>query len=113
MKKTAKHDKEVNSNLSLIFKTSVIVFLSMAFSKILSYAYRVIIARQFGPEVYGLFSIGLMIAGWFIAISALGLSEGILRFIPFYRARNQKAKISKIFRFTLLVLLIAGILAGT
>ena len=58
--------KGLDKSLKLLVKTSVIVFIGIALSKILTYGYRVIIARHYGPEVYGLFSLSLMIVGWFI-----------------------------------------------
>src|SRR3972149_1823388 len=81
------------SSLKLLAKTSFIVLIGVIISKILGYTYRIIIARYYGPEVYGLFVLALMISGWFIAISALGFNEGILRFIPIYRGRKEIEKI--------------------
>ena len=111
MKKTAKHDKEVNSNLSLLFKTSIAVFLMVALSKIFSYAYRLIVARYFGPEVYGLLSIGLMVVGLFVAVSSIGLSDGILRFISIYRGKNENRKIFTIYNISLVFLSVTGIIS--
>lgn len=102
----------LKKSLNLLVKTSVIVFIGILLSKILSYVYRIIIARHFGPEVYGLFSLALMVSGWFIAISALGFSEGLLRFIPIYRGRKQGAKIRYLFKFSLITLSITSILSG-
>src|SRR3972149_8037459 len=96
----------LDKSLNLLVKTSFIVFIGLALSKILGYTYRIIIARYFGPEVYGLFSLALMVSGWFIAISTLGLSEGLLRFIPIYRGRKERNKISYLFRFSIIILTI-------
>lgn len=104
--------KGLKKSLSLLVKTSVIVFIGMLLSKILGYVYRIIIARYFGPEVYGLFSLALMVSGWFIAISALGFSEGLLRFIPIYRGRKEGAKIRYLFKFSLITLSVTSILSG-
>lgn len=51
-------DKEqpvLNSALRLLAKTSVFVFIGVVISKVISYFYRIVIARYFGSEVYGLF----------------------------------------------------------
>lgn len=102
----------VNNSLKLLVKTSVIVFIGLLISKILGYTYRIIIARYFGPETYGLFSLAIVISGWFIAVSALGLSEGLLRFIPLYRGKKEYEKIKYLFRYILIILTITSILSG-
>jgi O-antigen/teichoic acid export membrane protein len=102
----------LEKSLKLLVRTSLIVFIGMIFSKLLGYAYRIVIARYFGPEVYGLFSLALMISGWFIAVSALGLSEGLLRFIPVYRGRKEDKKINYLFRFSIVALAITSIFSG-
>jgi len=93
------HATQVDNSLKLIAKTSFIVFIGVVLSKVLAYVYRIIIARQFGPEMYGVFSLAIMIGGWFAAFSALGLSDGISRFIPIYRGKKEVEKIRYIFRF--------------
>ena len=61
-----KDAKEVNQGLKILAKSSIIVFIGIFLSKILIYIYRIIIARNFGPEVYGLFSLAIIIMGWFL-----------------------------------------------
>lgn len=102
----------LQKSLKLLVKTSFVVFIGISLSKILGYFYRALIARYYGPEVYGLFSIALMVSGWFIALSALGLLEGLMRFIPLYRGKKELAKISYILKFSTVVLGITSILSG-
>lgn len=99
-----KENKELDRNLRLMVKTSLIVFVGLILSKIFMYLYRIIIARHFGPEVYGLFSLAIMVTGWIIAFSILGLTEGILRFTSFYRGKKQINKIRYIFRISIITL---------
>jgi len=110
MKKSEK--KEFETSLGLLAKSSIIVFISVLLSKIFTYGYRIVIARTYGPETYGLFTLSLMIIGWFIIISKLGLGNGLLRFIPLYRGKNQKSKISYLFKKTLLISIITSITAA-
>jgi O-antigen/teichoic acid export membrane protein len=102
----------LDKSLKLLVKTSFIVLIGLVLSKILGYLYRIIIARHYGPEVYGLFSLAIMISGVVIAVSAIGLSEGSLRFISVYRGRKEVEKIKYLFRFSLIALTITGILSG-
>lgn len=100
------------SSLKLIAKTSFIVLIGVLLSKILSYGYRIIIARYFGPEVYGLLSLAIIIASTFAAVSALGFAEGLLRFIPIYRGREENEKIKYLFRFSTSILIITSLISG-
>src|SRR3989344_3674715 len=47
--------KNISRDLVLIAQSSIIVFMGIGASKLLTYIYRIIIARSFGPESYGLF----------------------------------------------------------
>ncbi|MDO8623503.1 MAG: flippase [archaeon] len=110
--KESNNREELNGILRLIVKTSFLVFLGIFLSKIISYLYRIIIARSLGPEAYGLFSIALMILGWFIAFSSLGLTQGLLRYIPFYRGNKEFDKIRYIFKFSVILLFFSTIFSG-
>ncbi len=103
--------EEVSLSLSNIFKSSTIVFVALAISKVLTYIYRVVAARYFGPETYGLFSLALVISGWFIAVVTLGLSEGLIRYLAINRAK-KKGEIQYAFSFTLGLLSITSIIGG-
>ncbi|MBU3913365.1 MAG: flippase [Nanoarchaeota archaeon] len=113
MKKGNKINKfDVESNLKLIAKTSLIVFVGIFISKILAYIFRITIARYYGPEVYGLFSLATMIFGMTITFSLLGLTSGLARFIPQYRGKNESNQLSYLFRFTKKVLLITSVISA-
>ncbi len=101
--------EEVNHGLKLIVKSSVIVFAALILSKIFGYIYRIIIARHFGPEVYGVFSLSMAIVGLLVIFSLMGFSEGIVRQISFYRGKNEINKIRYIYRFTSATILLTSI----
>lgn len=106
------NQEEINKNLKLIAKSGVFVFLALIFSKILVYVYRVIIARYYGAEIYGLFSLAIMVSGIIIALALFGLVEGILRFIPMYRGIKKDKNIIYMLKYVNKVLLITSIIAG-
>lgn len=97
--------EEISKGLKLIAQSSVFVFMAFMFSKIFGYLYRIVIARHFGPEVYGLFSLSIVIVGWFVAISWLGFVEGILRYVSLYRGSKDLNKIRYLFRFSSRILI--------
>jgi len=102
----------LENNLKLIAKTSFIVFVGLVISKILGYAYRVIIARSLGPEIYGLFNLSIMIIGLFVTIASLGLSDGLVRYLSIYRERKQEDKLNYIFKISLWITSITSIVSG-
>lgn len=106
------NEKNVNKGLSLLVKSSIIVFIGVAISKILNYAFRAIIARYYGPEVYGLFSLAVIILSFFTYASFLGFSEGLVRYISFYRGKNEINKIKYIFQITQKILIVSSIIFG-
>ncbi|MDO8563385.1 MAG: flippase [Nanoarchaeota archaeon] len=104
------NDEKLNADLKLVVKSSIIVFLGIFLSKALTYIYRIIIAREFGPEIYGLFTLALMISGFFIMFSSLGLSDGLLRYMSFYRGKKDMKKAKYLFKTSLLISIISGII---
>ncbi|MDP2673191.1 MAG: flippase [Nanoarchaeota archaeon] len=107
-----KKEFQLNQSLKLLAKSSFIVFIGVILSKILGYAYRIIVARYYGPEAYGLFVLSLGILGWFTLASHLGLGTGIVRYFSFYIGKKDKKKVAYIFRFFSRFLLITGVISG-
>ncbi|HVY01485.1 MAG TPA: flippase, partial [Candidatus Nanoarchaeia archaeon] len=93
--------KEVHANLRILASSAYFVLFSIILSKILGYVYRLVVARQFGAEAYGLFSLAIMVVGISVSLASLGLGEGLARFIPIYRGTNSPDKARFIFRKTL------------
>ena len=104
--------KDQNTLLKIIARSSIMVLISLALSKIFSYSYRIIIARYFGPEIYGLLSLALVVAGMFVAVFSLGFSEGVLRFFSIYRGKNENKSISYLFNFSYKTLIISSLVAA-
>lgn len=104
--------EKVDSSLKLLAKSSVWLFVGIVLSKLLTYVYRIIIARNFGPQEYGLFSLALMVISWFVTISSFGIVDGIIRYIPLYRGKNEINKINHLIRFSFKFLLISGLLSA-
>jgi len=73
-----------------IVKGAFLVLFSMVFGKLFSYLYVILVAVNLGSHDYGLLSLGLAILSFLSAFSLLGLDEGILRFIPFYKGKNDQ-----------------------
>ncbi len=109
----ARKKSELNKSLMRLAKSSLIVFIVVIISKALTYAYRIIVARHYGPEAYGLLALSLMIFGWFAFFSKMGLGDGILRYVSIFRGKRESKKISCIVNFTLTLLFFTGIFLGS
>ena len=107
-----KKESNFNKSLKILVKSSAWVFVGIILSKILGYVYRIIVARYYGPEVYGLLILSLTIIGWFALFSLLGFDVGVLRYFSLYSTKKKDNKISYIMKFSLSLLLITGIAAG-
>lgn len=105
-------ESKLDRSLKLIVKSSFIVFIGLILSKILTYAYRIIIARYFGPDIYGLFSLALSVVPFFITLASFGFGEGLLRFIPLLRAKNKTDEIKYLFKKASKFYLISGIISS-
>ncbi len=105
------NQEKLDYSLKLIVKSSLFVFIGILLSKVLTYVYRILISK-FGPEVYGLFSLSIIVLLWFGVFFSFGLYEGILRFISFYRGKNEINKIRYVFRTSIIFLFISGIVSG-
>jgi len=102
---------EIEKDLTLLAKSSIFVFVAIFISKLFMYLYRIVIARYYTPEIYGIFSLAFMITGFFVAFASLGFYEGILRFIPYYRSKQKEDKIKYLINFSKRILLISSLLS--
>ncbi len=104
--------KPLDDSLKILAKSSIIVFIGILFSKVLSYLFRMIIARYMGPEIYGLFSLSTAVTEVFSAVFTLGLVTGVIRYISIYRGKNDQPKINYVIKTTLTWTAISGISGG-
>ncbi len=105
-------EDNLNHLLKTFVKGSFIFFIGIIISKIATYLYKVIVARTFNQEVYGLFSLAIMITGFFASILSLGLQNGLLRYISLYRGKGETEKIQSIIKFSLNIILLVSFIGG-
>src|SRR3990167_8026107 len=105
-------DIQLNKLLNVLVFSSFVVFIWVFLSKLLTYFYRIVIARYFGAEQYGLFSLASMIFILFVHLISLGLPEGLVRYISLYRGKKQYKNIKIIFDKSFSLLVLIGILGG-
>jgi O-antigen/teichoic acid export membrane protein len=111
-KETHYSEEKVKNSLTILAKSSLIVLFGLFISKVLAYVYRIIIARQFGAEEYGLFSLATVIFSFFVAVFSLGLSDGLLRYLAVYRGESNKNKTAYLFKWVFKIMAISGLLGS-
>lgn len=81
---------ETNDSLKSISKGAGILLLGAIIAKLFNYLYRVAVARFLTPSDYGLLSIGISVIGVALIMSFMGLPHALLRFVAYYRGKNDK-----------------------
>jgi len=100
--------EEKSGALEKIAKSATFVIVGLFISKVLAYIYKIIIAR-IGTEEFGLFSTGLAIIGIITTISFLGLHEGVVRYIAFFREKKEKERMKGTFILVITITFILSI----
>ena len=91
---------ETDSSLRKIAKSTIILIIGIIISKLLGLVYRVLVART-GTEYYGLFSLGLAVLGISVTIASLGLNVGIVRYVSYYKGKQEFGNIKEIILFAI------------
>lgn len=91
-----KESSEASHYLKMLVKVSAFIFVATIVSKLATYGYKILVVRYFGVEKYGLFSLAIIVIGIVAALATLGLNEGIVRYISFYRGRGEFSNIKKL-----------------
>jgi stage V sporulation protein B len=94
---------------TLVFGTSIII-VSVFFLYLFRFIQKLIISRVFGPEGFGIFSIGEMVLNLATLFSLLGLQTGIKKFISHYRSLKENNSIKGIIFGSLKIILPLSIL---
>ena len=99
---------------SKIAKGAGILFVGAIISKALTYIYRLIVARFLGSEPYGLLSLGLAVLGVAGVFAGLGLGQGVLRYVSYYRGKKDekrtKGTLTSAIKITLPLSIIIGVI---
>jgi O-antigen/teichoic acid export membrane protein len=105
-------DIEGISSLKTLVKGAGILLLGLVLSKFITYFTRIFIARYFGPEEYGLFSLGLAVISFASVFTLLGLPSGVTRYISYFRSQNEDAKVKGVLIFSLWFVALTSIILG-
>lgn len=88
---------EEDSYLETLAKGAGILFIGSFISKGIMYFYRILVAKQLGPEIYGLLTLGLSVFWISLTITNMGLDGGAKRKISKYIGEGKKERIYNVF----------------
>ena len=103
--------EENAADIKKIAKGAGTFFIGSAIGRVLWVICQVIIARILGPEIFGLYILGLIVSKISAQLSRLGLQGGAMRFVSIYRNDNPSKVKGTIISATLISLVI-GTLMG-
>lgn len=84
---------EIKENLSRVTTQAGVVFIGLILENIFKYIYNIVLARLLGPELVGLYFLGLTVIGFAAVFGKFGLDTGILRYVSIYKVNDiNKAK---------------------
>jgi O-antigen/teichoic acid export membrane protein len=89
-----------------LFRNASYLFIGGAIADVSAFGFRLLVAREFGPSEFGLFSLALMSVSVATSVALLGFPDGIVTFISRYRSNTEQKKIAG-------VITIAGVLVAS
>ena len=101
-----------DNDIIAIAKGAGIAFVCIIIGSGLRYLFQVIVARNMGPELFGLFFLGFAIFKVSSMITELGLPTGILRFIAIFDGEQDKSRVKGTIYLSIFAVLTAGIVVG-
>ena len=104
--------KDEHKYVNKITKATAILFIGMFIGRFFGYLTRLIIARFFGAEAIGLFSMAGAIIGIATTIALLGIPVGVSRYISFYLGKKDEGRVRGTILSGLKITLPTGIIAG-
>lgn len=102
----------LSQEIGTIAKGAGIAFLGIVTGSGLRYVFQIVIAKNLGVELFGLFFLGFAIFKVLSIISELGLPNGIIRYVSIYRGVNDTERTKGIIVLSLKSALVAGATVG-
>lgn len=82
-----------HNHLKKITKGAMVVFIGMFIGRFFGYVTRIVMARFFGADAYGMFMLASAIVGIVTTMALLGIPQGLSRFISYYMGKNNLQKV--------------------
>ncbi|MDI6886785.1 MAG: oligosaccharide flippase family protein [archaeon] len=105
-------EEYLNESLRKIVKGAGIAFIGTGIGMFFAYLGMMIVARFLGPTDLGLISLASAIATIASTVVMIGMPEGVVRYVSFYRGRNDQGRIKGVIVSAFKVVLPLGIIAS-
>lgn len=109
MKESNKPSYEEKDALKSFVSGAGAIFIIMFVAYFITFLYKLIISRYYGPSDYGLYEMGITLLGLFSIIASLGLRASFIRFLPEYK-NNKKEYSNGLIKSTFIIHLISSLL---
>jgi O-antigen/teichoic acid export membrane protein len=96
----------------VIAKGAGTVFFGTIIGSVLKYVFDLIIARNLGSELFGLFFLGLAVFRILESISTVGLHNGILRYVALFKGENDIRRLKGMVLIATKTVMIVGVCLG-
>jgi len=100
----------INESLQKVAKGAGIVFIGNIAGVFFLFVTRVLIARTYTQEEYGIFSLGFTILNIFVILGTFGLQDGTARQIAYYWGKKKNDKAGSVISYSILFSILVGII---
>ena len=105
-----KKNEQFNDSLCRVAKGTLLIFVGTIIGMGALFLARILIARNYSQEEYGIFSLSYVVLSIFSTISLMGLKGGVTRQVAHFNGKDQKPKTKGIILTSILSVLIISIL---
>ncbi|MFC2169496.1 flippase [Acidobacteriota bacterium] len=95
-------------DILIIAKGAGIVFFGLVLGTGIRYVFQIIVARNLGPELLGLFILGFAVFRIAGMVSMMGLPHGIIRYVAIYNGKSDKRRLKGIIKSAHKIILISS-----
>lgn len=103
----------IHKEIRTIAKGAGIIFFGTIVSVILKYAFELFLARNLGPELFGVFFLGFTIFKILERISVFGLHNGLIRYVSIYLGNNDRKRLKGAILLSIIVVSITSIIISS
>jgi O-antigen/teichoic acid export membrane protein len=95
-----------------ILKGAGIVFFGAVIGNGFRYVFHLLVARQLGPALFGIFTLGFAVYKVTGMFAEMGLPQGLLRYIPFFRGKKDESRTKGVILLSFRAGFLAGVVLG-
>ena len=101
--------KIVNESIQKVANGTAIIFIGTIIGMLLAFVGKTIVIRYTTQTEYGIFSLAMAVLNIFVIIASLGLQQGVVRQIAYYKGKNDCQKVIGVIKSSIQIGLVSGI----